>query len=142
MTGGSRARRSVESVEVPGAFARDPGGCEERPASRRGKPGPLAAPFAHVIGALSDSPPGRPERRSSPLSRAETKGDAMSAVQAPTDIRPFQIDVPEEKLDDLRRRIAATRWPSSELVGDRSQGVQLQALQALTRYWLGEYDFG
>ena len=59
-----------------------------------------------------------------------------------TDIRPFDIDIPEEKLDDLRRRIAATRWPSKELVADRSQGVQLTALQALCRYWLDEYDFG
>src|SRR4029077_9987527 len=65
-----------------------------------------------------------------------------TATQASTDIRPFHIDVPEEKLDDLRKRIAATRWPSKELVADRSQGVQLEALQALARYWLDEYDFG
>ena len=42
-----------------------------------------------------------------------------------TEIRPFQVEVPEEDLDDLRQRIAATRWPSKELVDDRSQGVQL-----------------
>ena len=65
-----------------------------------------------------------------------------TATQASTDIRPFQLDIPEEKLDDLRRRIAATRWPSKELVADRSQGVQLETLQALARYWLGEYDLG
>ena len=65
-----------------------------------------------------------------------------SAIQTSTEIRPFRSDVPEQKLDDLRRRIAATRWPSKELVSDRSQGVQLEALQALTRYWLDEYDFG
>src|SRR2546423_8643963 len=59
-----------------------------------------------------------------------------------TAIRPFHIDIPDEKLDDLRRRIAATRWPSKELVADRSQGVQLTAVQALCRYWLDEYDFG
>lgn len=57
-----------------------------------------------------------------------------SAVQASTDIRPFQLDVPEEKFDDLRARIAATRWPTKELVADRSQGVQLEPLQALARY--------
>ena len=56
--------------------------------------------------------------------------------------RPFHVDIPDEKLDDLRRRIAATRWPSKELSADRSQGVQLAALQALGRYWLDEYDFG
>src|SRR6476661_8930661 len=65
-----------------------------------------------------------------------------TATQASADIRPFQIDVPGGKLDDLRRRIGTTRWPSKELVGDRSQGVQLAALQALARYWLDEYDFG
>jgi pimeloyl-ACP methyl ester carboxylesterase len=63
-------------------------------------------------------------------------------AQASTDIRPFHIDIPVEKLDDLRARIGATRSPSKELVADRSQGVQLAALQALARYWLDEYDFG
>jgi pimeloyl-ACP methyl ester carboxylesterase len=57
-------------------------------------------------------------------------------------IRPFEVDIPDEAVDDLRRRIEATRWPSKELVADRSQGVQLEALQALARYWLDEYDFG
>ncbi len=65
-----------------------------------------------------------------------------TTVKASTDIRPFQIDIPEQKLDELRDRIAATRWPSKELVADRSQGVQLEALQALARCWLDEYDFG
>jgi pimeloyl-ACP methyl ester carboxylesterase len=57
-----------------------------------------------------------------------------------TDVRPFRIDVPQEALDDLRRRIASTRWPSMELVDDRSQGVQLATLQELARYWATEYD--
>ena len=65
-----------------------------------------------------------------------------TTVQASTDIRRFHIDIPEQKLAELRDRIAATRWPSKELVADRSQGVQLEALQALARYWLDEYDFG
>jgi len=59
-----------------------------------------------------------------------------------TEIRPFRVENLEEKITDLRRRIAATRWPSKELVADRSQGVQLAATQALARYWLDEYDFG
>jgi len=63
----------------------------------------------------------------------------MSTVQ--TDIQTFQIDIPEEKLADLRRRISATRWPTKELVDDRSQGVQLEALQALARYWETDYDW-
>ena len=58
-----------------------------------------------------------------------------------TAIRPFRVDVPEEALEDLRRRIAAVRWPSRELVDDRSQGVQLATIKALARYWLNEYDW-
>jgi pimeloyl-ACP methyl ester carboxylesterase len=57
-------------------------------------------------------------------------------------IRPFHIEFPAQQIDDLRRRIAATRWPSRELVDDRSQGVQLAVAQALAQYWLDEYDFG
>ena len=58
------------------------------------------------------------------------------------EIRPFQVEVPQADLDDLRRRLAAARWPSKELVADRSQGVQLATLQALARYWASEYDLG
>ena len=66
----------------------------------------------------------------------------MSAtVETGTAIRAFQVEFSEERIDDLRRRIAATRWPSKELVDDRSQGVQLAAAQALAHYWLDEYDF-
>jgi pimeloyl-ACP methyl ester carboxylesterase len=57
-------------------------------------------------------------------------------------IRPFHAEFAEGQIDDLRRRISATRWPSKELVADRTQGVQLAATQALVRYWLDEYDFG
>jgi len=65
-----------------------------------------------------------------------------TAVHSSTDIRRFHIDNPDERVDDLRRRIGAARWPSRELVADRSQGVQLAALQALARYWSTDYDFG
>jgi pimeloyl-ACP methyl ester carboxylesterase len=58
-----------------------------------------------------------------------------------TDIRDFTLDVPQEELDELRRRILATRWPSEELVDDRSQGVQLATIQALASYWTDEYDW-
>jgi len=57
-------------------------------------------------------------------------------------VRPFRVEIPEEELADLRRRIAAVRWPSEELVADRSQGVQLATLQALARYWASDYDLG
>ena len=58
-----------------------------------------------------------------------------------TAVRPFRVDVPDEEIADLQRRIAATRWPSQELVADRSQGVQLATIQELTRYWATDYDW-
>ena len=58
-----------------------------------------------------------------------------------TEIRPFRVDMPDEAIADLRRRIGATRWPSRELVDDRSQGVQLATIQELARYWATEYDW-
>ncbi|HEX2421703.1 MAG TPA: epoxide hydrolase [Actinomycetota bacterium] len=57
-----------------------------------------------------------------------------------TEIRPFRVNLSQKDLDDLRQRIAATRWPSKELVDDRSQGVQLATLQELARYWATEFD--
>jgi len=65
----------------------------------------------------------------------------MSVTTKATEIRPFHIDVPEEQIDDLRRRIDATRWPSKELVDDRSQGVQLATMRELARYWTTDYDW-
>jgi pimeloyl-ACP methyl ester carboxylesterase len=59
-----------------------------------------------------------------------------------TTIRPYQLDVSDKEVADLRQRIASTRWPTKELVPDRSQGVQLATLQELARYWATEYDFG
>jgi pimeloyl-ACP methyl ester carboxylesterase len=56
-------------------------------------------------------------------------------------IRPFRVDIPEEALVDLRRRIAAMRWPDRETVADESQGVRLETMQALARYWATEYDW-
>jgi pimeloyl-ACP methyl ester carboxylesterase len=57
------------------------------------------------------------------------------------EIRPFRLDMPEEAIADLHRRITATRWPSRELVTDRSQGVQLATVQELARYWTTDYDW-
>ncbi|MHC5934893.1 epoxide hydrolase family protein [Nostoc sp.] len=56
-------------------------------------------------------------------------------------IRPFPINVPQAALDDLRRRIAATRWPEKETVADQSQGVQLATMQKLAHYWATDYDW-
>src|ERR671921_745544 len=57
------------------------------------------------------------------------------------EVRPFHIDVPEEDLVDLRRRIEATQWPEKETVTDQSQGVQLATMQELARYWATDYDW-
>ena len=65
-----------------------------------------------------------------------------STVQTATAIRPFQVEIHDDQIDDLRRRIATTRWPTKELVPDPSQGIQLAMLQALARYWVEDYDFG
>ncbi|HKC20874.1 MAG TPA: epoxide hydrolase, partial [Gaiellaceae bacterium] len=65
-----------------------------------------------------------------------------TVVGTTTEIRPFQVEFPEEEIAELKRRIAASRWPDRELVGDASQGVQLAMLQELARYWAEEYDFG
>ncbi|HEU0042706.1 MAG TPA: epoxide hydrolase, partial [Jiangellaceae bacterium] len=62
-------------------------------------------------------------------------------VDATTEIRSFHVDIPEEQINDLRQRVAAARWPTQELVPDRSQGVQLATLQELARYWTTDYDW-
>jgi pimeloyl-ACP methyl ester carboxylesterase len=64
-----------------------------------------------------------------------------STVETAIEIRPFQVEIPDEEIADLRRRVAATRLPSKELVEDRSQGVQLATIQELARYWTTEYDW-
>ena len=65
-----------------------------------------------------------------------------TTAETATEIRAFSVDIPQDKIDDLRRRIGATRLPSKELVEDRSQGVQLATIRELARYWTTEYDFG
>jgi hypothetical protein len=79
-----------------------------------------------VTGATPDKSAGLP-----PVSKPRSAD--MPVTAEPTPIRPFRIEVPEEQLAELRRRIEATRWPTKELVADRSQGVQLATLQALAR---------
>jgi pimeloyl-ACP methyl ester carboxylesterase len=66
---------------------------------------------------------------------------SAALAQGPGSIRPFRVDVPDAALDDLRRRILATRWPDKETVGDRSQGVQLAKLRPLVEYWGTDYDW-
>jgi pimeloyl-ACP methyl ester carboxylesterase len=71
----------------------------------------------------------------------ETKMSTALKIEDAASIRPFQVEYPADALDDLKRRVAAVRWPGKELVGDRSQGVQLATLQALASYWSSDYDW-
>jgi pimeloyl-ACP methyl ester carboxylesterase len=74
---------------------------------------------------------------------AQNVATPASAIAAAHDgaIRPFRVNIPDAALVDLRRRIAATRWPDRETVSDQSQGVQLAKLQDLVRYWGSDYDW-
>ncbi len=64
-----------------------------------------------------------------------------STVETAIDIRPFHVDIPDEALEDLRARIAATNWPEKETVPDQSQGVPLAMIQTLARHWMTDYDW-
>jgi pimeloyl-ACP methyl ester carboxylesterase len=75
------------------------------------------------------------------LAAKETVMTKLADVVEATAIRPFQLNVPEADLTELRRRVNATRWPERETVTDASQGVQLATTQALARYWATEYDW-
>jgi pimeloyl-ACP methyl ester carboxylesterase len=66
---------------------------------------------------------------------------SSTAVAGATEVRPFHVDIPEEELVDLRRRIAATNWPEKETVPDQSQGVPLAMLQKLAHHWMTDYDW-
>src|SRR6516225_9328826 len=70
-----------------------------------------------------------------------SQASEVRLMSSETEIRPFRVDTPDKTITDLRRRIAATRSPSRELVADRSQGVQLATIQELARYWAADYDW-
>src|SRR3954451_24505931 len=72
---------------------------------------------------------------------AVAQASTQAAAAEDRSIRPFKVRVPQAALDELRRRLAGTRWPDKETVADRSQGVQLEKLQALVRYWGSAYDW-
>jgi pimeloyl-ACP methyl ester carboxylesterase len=74
------------------------------------------------------------------MSSQTTTSDAAAAAKDDA-IRPFTIDIPEEDVVELRRRIAATQWPERETVGDSSQGVPLETMRELARYWATDYDW-
>ncbi|HKC80972.1 MAG TPA: epoxide hydrolase, partial [Gemmatimonadaceae bacterium] len=75
------------------------------------------------------------------LQAVPTQAQKEQAKENDNSIRPFEVKIPKEALIDLRRRIAATRWPDKETVADQSQGVQLAKLQELVRYWGTDYDW-
>jgi pimeloyl-ACP methyl ester carboxylesterase len=85
-----------------------------------------------------DSP--RESRREAARTRSVAKANSTLLGDSEA-IRPFRVAIPEEKIVDLRRRLAATRWPTKELVGDRSQGVQLATMKKLVHYWATDYDW-
>ena len=97
----------------------------------------LTAAAAGATSLLLLGSPGRD------LKETTTTSTLTEATQAPAAdaIRPFQFRASDKVLADLRRRIQATRWPTTELVGDRSQGVQLATLRELARYWAKDYDW-
>jgi pimeloyl-ACP methyl ester carboxylesterase len=74
------------------------------------------------------------------MSTTTTECDAAKDTAA-TDLRPFRVDISDEALEDLRRRIAATQWPERETVADSSQGVPLSTMKELAGYWATEYDW-
>jgi pimeloyl-ACP methyl ester carboxylesterase len=74
-------------------------------------------------------------------SQPASQENSPMAAAGPGAIRPFRINIPEDALVDLRRRLAATRWPERETVADDSQGVPLAMMQELARYWAADYDW-
>jgi pimeloyl-ACP methyl ester carboxylesterase len=87
--------------------------------------------FASVAGA-------RPNRHGGEAFTMTTSKTALDTALA---VRPFKVNVPQSALDDLRRRLAATRWPDKETVADQSQGVQLETMKEIVRYWQNDYNW-
>ena len=106
----------------------------------------FAAP-SHAQAAPNGNPQAQSGASVTPSNPTGTRAADAGARSAPatTDtggaIRPFRVNIPQDELDDLRRRVLATRWPARETVPDDSQGVQLAAMQTLARYWAAQYDW-
>src|SRR5271169_5916220 len=95
---------------------------------------------------IMSTKPSSPDRRqvlaaSATLAASSLIPAQAHAATASDAIRPFRVNVPDEILVDLRRRLAATRWPDRETAPDESQGVQLATMQELARYWGTSYDW-
>jgi pimeloyl-ACP methyl ester carboxylesterase len=100
-----------------------------------------AAMGVAATGALSLLPASRARASEAIADPSSNQGAAAMDTAAHSAIRPFHVNFPDEALADLRRRIAATRWPEKETVADTTQGVQLATVQALVRYWGTDYDW-
>ena len=94
---------------------------------------------AGAVGLVLLAAPG--DTQTVPSADAGASGSGLGTAAEDRSIRPFKVQVPQAALDDLRRRIAATRWPDKETVPDQSQGIQLAKLQELVRYWGSGYDW-
>jgi hypothetical protein len=100
---------------------------------------PIIATAGMVILALSSAAERPSAFGTAAASREGAPPDtAARAEHSPTAIRPFRVSVPESELVELRRRIAATRWPEKETVTDQSQGVPLATIRELARYWASD----
>jgi pimeloyl-ACP methyl ester carboxylesterase len=100
-----------------------------------------AAALAFGLGVLSSPDYGQTKAISGTEGSVVAQAAAPRATAEDPSIRPFKVQIPQAAIDDLRRRIAATRWPDKETVADQSQGVQLAKLQELVRYWGSGYDW-
>src|SRR5918999_1645043 len=99
--------------------------------------------LAQIRTASQGTPTPSQEGKMAPATTAEaarTAATVRTTAEANA-VRPFRVNVSDDAVADLRRRLQATRWPTKELVKDRSQGVQLATLKELTRYWATEYDW-
>ena len=103
----------------------------------------IATVAALACGLFAYSTPTRAQTTTIADTESFAVAQASSKQRASEDrsIRPFKVQMPQAALDDLRRRINATRWPDKETVADRSQGTQLAKLQELVRYWGTHYDW-
>src|SRR5258708_26579804 len=95
-------------------------------------------PWTHANRHIKKNSTDKKETTVTQLATAQVDSDPYNAT---VEIRAFHANVPEDQLVELRRRVAATRWPDKETVSDATQGVQLATMQKLAQYWATDYDW-
>jgi len=110
------------------------------------KTGFLAATFAATLGLLAASGYAQPDRsknsqKEGNMTRSNATQEKREQTTDKNQIRPFRANFPDEALVEMRRRIVATQWPEKQTVADESQGVTLETMRELARYWSTEYDW-